>query len=132
MFVTNQHGLASQSREPLNDVLRIGHTAAEHEQLSLRRCERDCQFVVQSAVRIGDHLVFVDHQQHGTVTLDKTILLRLKSGDYDRRAQVFSNVARRDTDTPTTRAPFSKLVIRERARRDGINSLPAVLALLGP
>ncbi len=60
------------------------------------------------------------------------MLLRLKSGDEDGRMEILRQIARGDADIPTARAPFGQFVICQRARRDGVDGLATVLAIIGP
>src|SRR2546429_6768307 len=63
LFRSDQHSLASEPTQPFHHLLRIGHAAAEQEQLRLRRRERDGEFVIQAAVGVAEHLILVHHQQ---------------------------------------------------------------------
>src|SRR5213078_2469232 len=53
-------------------------------------------------------------------------------GDEDRRVEILREIAGGDADIPSTRAPFSELVIRLRAGRYGVNGLAVVFALVRP
>src|SRR5438132_7971964 len=46
--------------------------------------------------------------------------------------EVLRQVAGRNSYIPSARPPFRQLVIGQSASRDGVNSLPAILALVGP
>ncbi len=84
----DENSIAPDALQPRDDVLRIPDAAAEQEQLGLRRRERERQFVMHAAHRVGDHLVFVDHEQLRTLPPEKTGALRLERGDDDFRVQV--------------------------------------------
>ena len=74
-FVADEHGLASEAFQPFDDLLRIGHAAAEEEELRAGRRQREGQFVIQAPVRVAQHLVFVHHQQGRAVAADEAVLL---------------------------------------------------------
>src|SRR5439155_426845 len=59
-------------------------------------------------------------------------LLRFERRDEDRRVEIIREIAGGDADIPSTGAPFSELVVRQRAGRYGVNGLPVVLALVRP
>ena len=63
--MANQHRLASQPAQPLHYVLRVGHAAAEQQQLGLRRRQSYRQLVIQTPVQVAEHLVLVHHQRAG-------------------------------------------------------------------
>ena len=132
MIVTNQDSLAAKAREPFHHVLGIGHAAAEHEQLGLRRRQGDGEFVIKAAVRVTEHLILVDDEQHRAVALYEAVLLSFERGDDYGRTEIFSQVAGGDADIPAARTPFSEFVVRECAGGNGVNSLTAIFALLGP
>src|SRR3974390_70898 len=108
MVVTNQNGFAAKAVEPFDDVLWIGDAAAHEEQLRLGRSQRKGEFVIQAAVEVPDHLVFIDHEQCGTSTPDKTVLLSLEGCYEHRGVEVFGKVARCDAHIPTASTPFSE------------------------
>ena len=130
--VANQDGLAAEALQPFDDVLRVAHAAAEQQQLRLRRRQRHGQFVIQAAVQVAEHLVFVHHQQGGAVALDEAVLLRFQRGDQHGRAEILRQVAGGDADIPAAGAPFGELVVGQRAGGHGVDGLPAILALVGP
>ena len=89
VFVANEHGLAAQPLQPFDDILRVADAAAQQQQLGLRRRQGHGQLVIQAAVQVAEHLVFVHDQQGGAVALDEAVLLGLQRGDQHRRARGF-------------------------------------------
>jgi hypothetical protein len=67
-----------------------------------------------------------------TVALDEAVLLGFQSRDEDWGMKIFRKVAGGDADIPTPRAPFGEFVIRERARGNGVDGLPAILTGVRP
>lgn len=130
--VTDQFRHATETLKPFHDVLRIGDAAAEEEQLRLRRREGEGEFVVQPAILVADHLIFVHDQQRGAVAANESVLLRLQCGDKDGRFEIFREITGGDADVPAARAPFGELVIGEGARGHGVNRLAAIFPLVRP
>ena len=79
---------------------------------------------MHAANRIGNHLVFVDHQKPRTVPPQKTGALRFQRRHENFRIEIQRQIARGDADIPAPRAPFRQLVIGQRARRHGKDRLP--------
>src|SRR5439155_25028193 len=52
LIVFDQDPFTTEPAKPLYQIVRIGHAAAEQEQLGRGRRERDGEFVVQAAVRV--------------------------------------------------------------------------------
>ena len=102
----DQDRLPTQALQPFDHVLGIADTPAEQQQLRLARGQGQSQFVIQSAVGIADHLVFVDHQQRRAVALNQPPLLGFEGGDENRRVQVFRQITRGNADIPAARPPF--------------------------
>ena len=130
--MSHELGLASEPLQPLHDVVRVLDAAAEQEQPRLRRGHGDGQLVVQAPVRIGEHLIFVDHQQRRAVAADEPVFLCLQRGDDDGRVEIFAEVTGRDADVPATRSPFGQFVIGQSAGGDGVDGLAVGLAVVGP
>ena len=110
----------------------LADTAAEQQQLGLRRRQGDGQFIVQTSIQVAQHLVFVHHQQRRTVALEEPVLLRLQGGNHDGSLKVFRQVARGDAHIPSASPPFGQFVIGQRSGRHGVDCLSAILALVGP
>ena len=87
-FRRDKDGVPAKAPQPFHHVLRIGDAAAQQEQLRLRRGESQSQLVVEAAIRVAHHLVFVHDQERGTVTLNEAALLGFKSSDQDGSSQV--------------------------------------------
>ena len=98
----------------------------------MRRRHRDGQFVVQTAVGVAEHLVFVDDQQLGAVTVDQSVFLGLKRGNDDRCVKVFGEVTGGDADVPATGTPLREFVIGQGTGGHGVDRLAWVTALVGP
>ena len=129
----NPLGVPAQAAlKPSDDVLGVGHAAAEHQELCLGWRHGDGQLVVETAIGVAEHLVLVDHQKPRAVAIDEAVFLRLKRGNDDRRVQVFRKVTRGDTNIPAARAPLGELVVSQSASRHGVNRLAGVAALVGP
>ena len=120
----DEHGIASDPLQPSDDVLRISHAAAEQEQLRLRRREREGEFVMHAAHRVGDHLIFVDHEKLRAIAPKEPRALRFQRRDDHLGVEIQGEIARGDADVPAARTPFREFVVRERARRDGEDRLP--------
>ena len=131
-LVADEDGLATEAFEPFDDLLGIGHAAAEEQELGAGRSQREGQLVIQAAVRVAEHLVFVHDEQGRAVAADEAVLLGLQGGDEDRRGKVLAQVAGGDADIPAARAPFGQFVIGQGAGGDGVNGLAAVFSLIGP
>ena len=132
VLVADEQRLAAEAREPLHDVLRIGDAAGKKQELRLRRGEREGEFVIQPAIRVREHLVFVHDQQRRAVARDEPVLLGLQRGHHDRCAQILREIAGGDADVPAARAPLGELVVGERARGHGVDGLAAILPAVGP
>ena len=128
----NPLGITAKPLKPGDHVLGIGHAAAEHEQLGLRRRHRDGQLVVQATAGIAEHLVFVNDQQLGTVAIDQSVFLSLKRGNDDRCVKVFGEVPGGDADVPATGTPLRKFVIGQGSGGHSVDRLAWVTALVGP
>jgi hypothetical protein len=131
-FVSDEDGIASEASEPVDDLIGIGDGTAEEEELGVGWGEGDGQFVVQAAILIGEHLVFVDDEEAGAVAVDEAVLLGFEGGDEDGGGEVVGEIAGGDTDVPAAGAPFGEFVIGEGAGGDGVDGLAAVLAVIGP
>ena len=70
LLVADDNRLAAETVEPLDDMVRVFDTAAEKKKLGVLGSQGEGQFVIQAAVAIADHLVFIDHHQLGTVALE--------------------------------------------------------------
>ena len=116
----------------MDDLLRIGDAAAQQQQLRMGRRERERQFVVQSTVRVAEHLVFVHDEQGRALAGDEPVLLRFQRGHEDGRAEIFRQIASGDADRPAAPAPLGEFIVRQRTSRDGVNRLAARLARMGP
>jgi hypothetical protein len=132
LIVTDQDGLAAKSLKPFGDILRIGDAAAEKEQLRVRRGKGDGEFVIETAVAVADHLVFIHDEQGGAFTGKQAILLSFKGSDQDGRIKVFREVAGGNPHVPPSRSPLGKLIVCESPSRDGIDGLPSIFALVRP
>ena len=132
MVMADQDGLAAKAVQPFDDILRVAHAAAQQQQLRLRRRQRDGQLVIEAAVRVAEHLVFVHDEQRRAVALNEAVLLGLQRGHQHGRAQVLRQVARGNADIPAAGAPLGQLVIGQRAGWHSVDGLAAVLALVGP
>ena len=132
LIVFDQDPFTTEPAKPLYQIVRIGHAAAEQEQLGRGRRERDGEFVVQAAVRVAQHLVLVHDEQRGSVAFDEAAFLRLERGDDYGRVEVFREVAGRDADLPAARAPLGELVVGQRAGRDSVNGLAVFFPLVRP
>ena len=124
--------VTAQALQPCNDMARVGHAAAEQQQLGLGRCHGDGQLVVESPFGVAQHLVLIDHQQLGTIAVEEAVFLRLQRGDDDRRVEVLRQIAGGDSDVPAARPPLGEFVIRQGAGRHGVDRLTGVAAVIGP
>src|SRR5687767_4406553 len=111
MFVANEDRVAPESPQPFHDILRVADAATQQEQLRLRGREREREFVIQTAIRVREHLILVYNQENGAITLNQAVLLSFEGGDDDRRAEIFREVAGGNAYIPTARAPFRELVV---------------------
>jgi len=132
VLVADQVGVASQTPQPLDHVLRIADAAAQQQELCGGRGQGDGQLVVEPAVGVPDHLVFIDDEQAWAGALHQAVLLCFERGDEDRRVEILGQVARGDADVPPARPPLGQFVVRQRACRNGIDRLAPIMALLGP
>ena len=85
LLVPDQRRPPPQPFQPRHHLLRIGHAAAQEQQLRARRRQGQRQLVIQAPVRVAQHLVFVHHQQRRAVAADQPVLLRLQRRHDDRR-----------------------------------------------
>ena len=132
VVMPNPLGLPAQSLQPTDHVFGIGHTAAEHQELGLRRRHGDGQLVIEATVGVAEHLILVDYQQPRAVAGDEPVFLRLERGNNDRRVEVLRQVAGGDADVPAARPPLGQLVIGQGAGWHGVNRLARISALVGP
>jgi hypothetical protein len=132
LFVADHDGLPAQSLEPFDDILRVGNAAAQEEQLRFSWSKSHGQFVIQATVSVTKHLIFVDHKQRRPASPDQMILLGLECRDHDRGVEVFCQITCGNAHIPAARAPFSEFVVGQRSRRNRINGLATILALIGP
>ncbi len=123
LLMRDKNCIATDPLEPRDDILRIRDAAAEQEQLRLARRQSERQFVMHPANRIGDHLIFIDHEELRTVATEEAGALRFQRRDDDPGVEIQREIARGDADIPAARAPFREFVVRERARRNGENRL---------
>ena len=128
----NPLGIPAQALKPGDNMLGVGHAAAEHQELRLGRRHGDGQLVVETAIGVAEHLVLVDHQKPWAITVNEAVFLRLKRSNDDRRVEVFRKVTRGDTNIPAARAPLGELVVGQGASRHGVNGLTGVSALIRP
>ena len=98
----------------------------------MRRREGEGEFVVQAAIRVAYHLVFVHDEKRRTFAGDEAVLLGFKCGDDDGGAQIFREVARGDADIPATCAPLSEFVIGKGTGRHGVDGLATWFAAMRP
>jgi hypothetical protein len=132
MFVADENRFAAKAGEPFDDVVGIGDAAAEEEELGLRRREGESEFVIEAAVGVPDHLIFIHDEEGGAIALDEAVLLGLESGYKDGGGKIFGEVAGGDADIPAAGAPFGEFVISEGAGGDGVDGLAAIFAGVGP
>ena len=132
MLVADQNGTAAKAAEPADDGIGIGNAATEEKKLRLRRREREGEFVIEAAIGVADHLVFINNEERGAVALDEAVLLGFEGGDEDGGAEIFGEIAGGDADIPAARAPFGELVIGEGARWDGVDGLTTIFTGFGP
>ena len=116
--------VATDASKPFHHVLRIFHAAAEEQQLRFARRERERQFVVHAANRVGNHLVFVDHEKLRAVPAQEAGTLRFEGRDQDPGVEIQRQIAGRNANVPAARAPFRQLVVRQGPCRHGKNRLP--------
>ena len=88
MLVSHQDGVAPKLAEPFHEVLWIGHTSTEQQQLGPGRSERHRQFIVEATVFVPDQLVFVHDQQRRAFPAHQPLFLRFQSCDDDGRIEV--------------------------------------------
>ena len=131
-LVADEGDLAAEALQPFHGVVRIGDAAAEKEELRLGRCEGEGEFVIQAAVGVAEHLIFIHDEQGRAFSANEAALLRFERGDEDGGLEIFREVAGGDADVPAAGAPFGEFVVGERARRDGVNGLAAIFSLLRP
>ncbi len=122
--VRDEHRVATDSLKPRDHILRIFHTAAEEQELRFRRREGERQFVMHAPHRVGDHLIFVDHEKARTVPAQEAGTLCFQGRDHDPGIEIQGQIAGRNADVPATRAPFRELVVRQRSRGHGEDRLP--------
>ncbi len=108
-----------QPQQPVAHDARIGHAAAQEQQLCLRRQREDRALVMVAAQRIAEPLVLVDDVERGV----GRALLRLERGDDERRARIMGQVAGGDADAPALAAPLGELVVGQGAGRHGVDRL---------
>ena len=96
----HQHRIAPQPPQPFYHLIRIGHTAAQEQQLSARRRHGQSEFIVQTAVEIADHLVFIDHQQVRPIAMHETALLGFQSCGENRGIQILCQISRGNPHRP--------------------------------
>ncbi len=125
----DEHGVAPDAPQPRDDILRIADASAEQEELRLRRREREREFVIHAAMRVADHLVFIDDEELRAFAPDETPPLRLERRDDDAGIEPEREIAGGDADIPAALAPLGELVICERAGRHGEDGLPFQLRL---
>ena len=130
--VADENGVAAKAVEPSDDGIGIGDAAAEEQKLGLGRREGEGEFVIQAAVGVADHLVFVHDEEGGAVALDEAVFLGFERGDEDGGVEIFGEVAGGDADIPAASAPFGEFVIGEGAGGDGVDGLAAIFAAVGP
>ena len=56
----DHHRITADAIEPLGDLLRVGDTAGKEQQLGLGWREGDGDLVVETAVEVADHLIFIN------------------------------------------------------------------------
>ena len=76
--------------------------------MRLWRSQREHQLVMDSAHRIGNELIFIDHQQPRTFAAKKARALRLERCDDDLCVQIERKIARRNPYIPTPAPPFRR------------------------
>ena len=54
---------------------------------------RDCDFVIQPAIRVSDHLILVNDEQRRAIAVNEPVLLRFKSSDDYGCLKIFCKVA---------------------------------------
>ena len=122
--VRDEDRVATDASKPFHHVLRIFHAAAEKQELRFARRERERQFVVHAANRVGNHLVFVDHEKLRAVPAQEAGTLRFEGRDQDPGVEIQRQIAGRNANVPAARAPFRQLVVRQGPCRHGKNRLP--------
>ena len=130
LVMANQHGFASEALQPFNHILRVADAAAEQKQLGSRRRQCDSEFVVQAAVRITEHLVFVHDKQSGPIASNEFVLLRLQRCYQDGSGEIVRKVAGGNANFPAPSTPFCQFVIGQRPRRHSVDRLAAIFALV--
>ena len=116
-----------QALQPFGDLSGIGHATAQHQELRLGRGQGHRQFVVQAASLVPDHLVFVDHEQAGSLAGQESLALRLQGRHQDRRLEVLGEIPGCDPHFPTRRTPLPPLVVGQGPGGNGEDRLLAFL-----
>ena len=78
---------------------------------------------------IGQHLVFIHHEQVRVPAFKEAVTLRLEGRDNDRGAQVIADIARGDAHIPALGQPFGPFVVGQGPggyRVDGLAAMPAL------
>ena len=122
----------TQTAQPVGHLIRVGHRAAQKQQLRLRWSQCQGQFVVQSSVFIAEHLVLVDDEQGGAIASDEPVFLCFEGGDKNWGVEVLGQVAGGDAYVPAPGSPFSQLVVGQRPSGHCVNGLTPVSARLRP
>jgi hypothetical protein len=73
---------------------------------------------VNTAQRVGDHLIFIHHQKLRRLAAKKPRALRFQCCYDDARTKIKRQITGRDPYIPTARTPLGQLVVCERARRN--------------
>ena len=88
------------------------------------RGEGEGEFVVGPAVRVAEHLVFVDDEQLRPAPVQEPAALGFQGGDDHAGVGAQVHVARADAHVPTGGAPLGVLVVGQRAGRHREHGLP--------
>ena len=123
-FGGDQFAFAPEAAQPVAHLRGIGHATAEQQKLSGPRSHRQREFITQSPHRIGQHLIFVHHQQRRPPSGEERIPLRFQRGHHDGGIEVFRHLASGNAHAPFAALPFAALVISESPRRHCVHRLP--------
>jgi hypothetical protein len=131
-LVPDEESAAAEAFEPFDDVVWVGDAAAEEEELGGAGCESDGELVIETAVGVAEHLVFVDDEEGGAFALDEAMFLSFEGGDEEGCVEVMGEVAGGDADVPAAGLPFGEFIVGECAGGDGVDGLVWVAALFAP
>lgn len=117
-------GISFESGQPFFDMSRIGNGSTHEKELRILRGEGDGELVLETALPISDHLVFINDEKMGPLPGKESLSLGFERSYNYRRFKILGDIAGGDTDLPSLLFPFPPLIVGKCPGGHRVDGLP--------